>query len=326
MEKPGENLTRSARSEAGLTTPDVSSSSPWPDHAYHGGRMARFHPVTQSYNYAPTTIVVVVALNGQDGPWGTYVYNTSKPSTRTACYNDILGDSPVASDAMFQLHPAIPAQPTDAVQREYGYDDQRVARWLSRDPIYERGGNNLYGFLGGVPTLRSDFLGLQFDDHIRDFNAICSCKCKSVIVTGRPVAPPGVGLFIVDEGDQPYAMFGNLMTVVWTVDGNPRRCTYGQNERGYSTITPPPPRVDIDESHYSDHPDVSSIVPIAYNDAAMTATYKDFMGKGPLLHPKDNGKWSYVIDLKIDFTCKSSDGIRMMGPTFLFDDDGSFNF
>jgi uncharacterized protein RhaS with RHS repeats len=37
-----------------------------------------------------------------------------------------------------------------------------TGRWLSRDPIEERGGINLYGFVGNDPVNNSDYLGLDF--------------------------------------------------------------------------------------------------------------------------------------------------------------------
>jgi type VI secretion system secreted protein VgrG len=39
--------------------------------------------------------------------------------------------------------------------------DPRIGRWLSRDPIQERGGMNLYGYVGGDPVNRWDLLGLR---------------------------------------------------------------------------------------------------------------------------------------------------------------------
>jgi RHS repeat-associated protein len=39
--------------------------------------------------------------------------------------------------------------------------DPRTARWLSRDPIGERGGMNLYGYVGGDPVNGWDPLGLD---------------------------------------------------------------------------------------------------------------------------------------------------------------------
>jgi hypothetical protein len=41
------------------------------------------------------------------------------------------------------------------------YNDSSIARWLSRDPIEERGSQNLYGFLRGDPISLVDYLGLQ---------------------------------------------------------------------------------------------------------------------------------------------------------------------
>lgn len=42
---------------------------------------------------------------------------------------------------------------------QYRYYDPKTGRWPSRDPIQERGGINLYGFVGNVPVSRADFLG-----------------------------------------------------------------------------------------------------------------------------------------------------------------------
>ena len=38
--------------------------------------------------------------------------------------------------------------------------DPRLGRWLSRDPIWEQGGINLYGYVGGDPVSSNDPLGL----------------------------------------------------------------------------------------------------------------------------------------------------------------------
>jgi RHS repeat-associated protein len=44
------------------------------------------------------------------------------------------------------------------------YSPDGVSRWLSRDPIGENGGINVYGFVGNAPVLRSDKLGLWGPD------------------------------------------------------------------------------------------------------------------------------------------------------------------
>ena len=45
----------------------------------------------------------------------------------------------------------------------YGYRfyTPKTGKWLSRDPIGEYGGKNLYAFVANQPNLRSDVLGLQ---------------------------------------------------------------------------------------------------------------------------------------------------------------------
>jgi RHS repeat-associated protein len=45
-----------------------------------------------------------------------------------------------------------------------GYDSA-LGRWLSRDPIEEQGGINLYGYVGNNPIHRIDPLGLAFGDY-----------------------------------------------------------------------------------------------------------------------------------------------------------------
>ncbi len=50
---------------------------------------------------------------------------------------------------------------TDLVHYEYRVYSPRLGRWLSRDPIGEAGGRNLYGFAGNDPVNRQDVLGLR---------------------------------------------------------------------------------------------------------------------------------------------------------------------
>ena len=50
---------------------------------------------------------------------------------------------------------------TDLVHYEYRVYSPRLGRWLSRDPIGEAGGRNLYGFAGNDPVNSQDVLGLR---------------------------------------------------------------------------------------------------------------------------------------------------------------------
>jgi RHS repeat-associated protein len=51
---------------------------------------------------------------------------------------------------------------TGLILTHYRAYDPRLARWLSRDPIAEAGGINLYGYVSNNPILWIDPLGLQF--------------------------------------------------------------------------------------------------------------------------------------------------------------------
>ena len=49
---------------------------------------------------------------------------------------------------------------TGLVYYGYRYYDATMGRWINRDPIKEKGGNNLYGFLGNNGINKWDYLGL----------------------------------------------------------------------------------------------------------------------------------------------------------------------
>jgi RHS repeat-associated protein len=49
---------------------------------------------------------------------------------------------------------------TDLYYYGYRYYSPSLGRWISRDPSEEKGGNNLYGFVGNDPLNQFDFLGL----------------------------------------------------------------------------------------------------------------------------------------------------------------------
>ena len=48
------------------------------------------------------------------------------------------------------------------------YYETGSGRWLSRDPIEEEGGMNLYGFVKNSPILRFDYLGLLMEEYTTD--------------------------------------------------------------------------------------------------------------------------------------------------------------
>ncbi len=187
-------------------------------------------------------------------------------------------------------------------------------RFAVRDPIATKIDPNRYEFVRNEPLDLVDREGLSWWR-----NLLCPCKCQSVQVTGKPVAPPEVGWYV----DGTTGMYGNLMTVTWTISGNPKSCTYGQDEKGYSDAKASTGNGQDKNSNYSNHPDVSSIVSITYD--SNTATYQDHMGI-IFRAPQDDGDWNYFLDLSIDFTCTSSDGTKMTGQHLDYRKSGSLHF
>ena len=67
---------------------------------------------------------------------------------------------------------------TELVLYEYRAYNSTLGRWLSRDPIGERGGLNLYGFVGNAPLSCVDPFGLSYyGDGGADFREKLSCVC-----------------------------------------------------------------------------------------------------------------------------------------------------
>ena len=62
----------------------------------------------------------------------------------------------------FQFSTKWTDEETGLIYYGHRYYDPKHGRWLSRDPIGEAGGVNLYGFVGNDPVNRWDYLGLDF--------------------------------------------------------------------------------------------------------------------------------------------------------------------
>jgi RHS repeat-associated protein len=81
--------------------------------------------------------------------------------------------------------------------------DPNQGRWLSRDPLGEAGGLNLYGYVGNDPVNATDPLGLCFQDYLNGFvdalpGAIGGAGLLSVAVNGLFLAsmPVAAGVLI----------------------------------------------------------------------------------------------------------------------------------
>jgi hypothetical protein len=101
-------------------------------------------------------------------------------------------------------------------------------RWLTRDPIGESGGRNLYGFVSGNALSRFDANGQIGNDESMLLKG-CFCRCKSVDVTYEPG-----GSTLQLGGYRQYFTdyIGSKVHVFWHVEGNRAGCTYFQDEGG----------------------------------------------------------------------------------------------
>ncbi len=66
---------------------------------------------------------------------------------------------------------------TSLVYYGFRYYSPELGRWLSRDPIGERGGINLYGMVGNDPVNQVDVLGLSGRADVASGRLEYSCKC-----------------------------------------------------------------------------------------------------------------------------------------------------
>lgn len=72
---------------------------------------------------------------------------------------------------------------TGLVAYQLRYYNPTMGRWMSRDPMEEEGGENLYGFVGNDPTSRVDILGLAWSKPDRQNGkwAECTGECGDTV-------------------------------------------------------------------------------------------------------------------------------------------------
>ena len=230
---------------------------------------------------------------------------------------------PMAKTNPFRFSTKYQDGETDLLYYGYRYYNASMGRWISRDLIGEWGGQNLYGFVLNRVTSQVDRDGRIPIEGPAPTVRCRKCACKSVTISGSPVAPPGLGWYIAGNPGNSYGMYGSLMTITWQVIGDPRECTYGQDESGHTIATSSTGPRRKKEKVYENTQDVSKVAPVTY--ASTSATYHDEMGIG-FKAPRDNGEWEYKLDLTINFTCTSSDGTKMTGATHHFAEDGTLYF
>jgi len=86
---------------------------------------------------------------------------------------------------------------TGLIYYGYRYYHPETGRWASRDPIAERGGRNLYGFVRNSPVIFTDYQGYGLNDPPSSLPTGCcdgkpyvsewSCCCNKKILSKTPV-------------------------------------------------------------------------------------------------------------------------------------------
>ena len=166
--------------------------------------------------------------------------------------------------------------------------EPNMARWLTRDPMGEDGGPNLYGFVANDPINEVDDLGL------------CkTCTCKSVKITYFPGGDKWQADFY-SVGGSGAQLFGTVFIITWTVDGDPTQCRYFLNEpAGGVTGTNPNGQVGASTGTGGQYQEL------------FTPVYRDHTGI-PFV---GNGKYKVKYKLTQTYKCEDSDGTPMeVGP------------
>ncbi len=94
----------------------------------------------------------VAALFGQSGESARYEYGPFGEVIRAT--------GPMARTNPFRFSTKYQDDETDLLYYGYRYYSASTGRWLSRDPLGENGGENLYAFVGSDPLGQIDYLGL----------------------------------------------------------------------------------------------------------------------------------------------------------------------
>jgi RHS repeat-associated protein len=127
-----------------------------------------------------------------DGNGNVVALSAASDGSETACYEygpfgePIRLSGPAATLNPFRFSTKRTDSTADLVLYEYRVYQPSTGRWVSIDPIGERGGLNLYGFVGNNPASRVDPLGLSYyggggADFKDKLACVCACgisKCK----------------------------------------------------------------------------------------------------------------------------------------------------
>ena len=178
----------------------------------------------------------------------------------------------------------------------YGYRHYNPVdgRWVNRDPIQERGGINLYGYVGNQPS-----------DDVDPFGTMasllnCPCKCKSVKWT---FSPGGSAFDLGHIGKR----FGDDINVEWTVDGNPQKCILDHNESGLAVINAKG-KISPGQPDGASVVGINNTVPDSMKAfSSHKITYTDHLG-WTWVNSSYNGLYTMTVNITATLKCTSEDG------------------
>lgn len=178
--------------------------------------------------------------------------------------------------------------------------EPNMARWLTRDPIGEQGGLNLYGFVGNDGVNQYDPLGL-------------CCKCKTV-----RVGPPSGKIDVVPH--YPSLDIGQRVPIIIETEGDKSKCKCKALDSGFFYWGDPPHKVPenrevpgIPCQSYTDQPGLGS------NPGE--PPFQPFPPGVPWNGQKDDYHFRY--EMRIAVVCEDSEGHAISDSTAV---SGDFRF
>jgi len=198
---------------------------------------------------------------------------------------------------------------TDFLYYGYRYYNSSTGRWLSKDPLIEKGFRilnhirtkprnfdiNPYIIVGNNPETRCDALGL-------------CCKCMEAAraflngTSSGATFSPG----FYTAGTNNIARLGEKIYYVWIVQDNPRDCKYQISEIGGLYLDGPTGPINglNGSSAWND------MIGPTYGN--YTASFIDYMGWAwPPSVPPPTGTYDFEIDLVATLRCTGADGVSV---------------
>ena len=132
----------------------------------------------------------------------------TRTSKATSSKVDLIGANPWRFSSEFY------DSELDLVYYNYRHYSPALGRWLSRDPIEEQGGVNLYAYCSNIPNFRIDQLGNDCNCHEEGRFGECLTNCMFGAETAWAYTALGISFPAMSVPLKPFAPLGSTPT--WT--------------------------------------------------------------------------------------------------------------